>query len=157
MMINLMNTYLHCLNSLTTIYSDNLMTALDYTHFFTRFWVACADWTLGVLYASTLLRGEQGLHLITRAIDELRSSINSSPKPTVLWSAQYQQQSTSGTDALPAGLDRHVLRFPPASMDAAFDDAVFDHVKDIWEKVMGQSAGDFLVFQDRELYDDDDE
>jgi hypothetical protein len=40
-------------------------------------------------------------------------------------------------------------------MDLAFDDVVFDHVKDVWQKITGADAGDFLVFQDREVYDDD--
>jgi hypothetical protein len=41
-------------------------------------------------------------------------------------------------------------------MDLAFEDAMFDRVKDVWEKIMGDDAGEFLVFQDREVYDDDD-
>lgn len=113
--------------------------------------------TLGVLYASTLLGGEQGFNLIKKAVDTLLVAVDVSPKPTVLWSAQYQQQPTSGTDTLPADPDHRILRFPPASMDLAFDDSIFDCVKEVWEKIMGPSAGDFLVFQDREAYDDDDE
>jgi hypothetical protein len=40
-------------------------------------------------------------------------------------------------------------------MDLAFDDAVLDNVKSVWEKVTGQDGGEFLVFQDREMYMDD--
>jgi hypothetical protein len=54
------------------------------------------------------------------------------------------------------GDDEHVLRFPPPSTDLAFDDTVFDRVKDVWQKIMGGDVGEFLVFQDREIYDDDD-
>lgn len=50
----------------------------------------------------------------------------------------------------------HVLRFPPPSTDLAFDDEIFDHVKDVWEKIMSVEGGDFLIFQDREVYDDED-
>jgi hypothetical protein len=50
------------------------------------------------------------------------------------------------------------LRFPPPPPpDLAFNDAIFDRVKVIWEKIMGDAAGEFLVFQDREAYDDDDD
>jgi hypothetical protein len=93
--------------------------------------------------------------LIKKAVDALLAAVNVSPKPTVLWSVQYQQQPTSGTDTLPADPDHHILRFPPASMDLAFDDSIFDHVKEVWEKIVGPGAVDFLVFQDREAYDDD--
>jgi hypothetical protein len=59
-------------------------------------------------------------------------------------------------ESLPAHTSDHVLRFPPPPMDLAFDDTTFDHVKDVWKKIMGDDAGEFLVFQDREVYDDDD-
>jgi hypothetical protein len=109
------------------------------------------------LYASTLLEGQRGFDLIAKAIDTLLAKVDVSPIPTLLWSARYQQRPTSGTDTLPADTDEHTLRFPPASMDLAFDDSMFDCVKDVWEKIVGPDAGDFLVFQDREAYDEDDE
>jgi hypothetical protein len=40
-------------------------------------------------------------------------------------------------------------------MDLAFDDSMFERVKDVWENIMGGDAGEFLVFQDREVYDDE--
>lgn len=40
-------------------------------------------------------------------------------------------------------------------MDLAFDDSVLDQVKDVWQKITGGNDGEFLVFQDRETYDDD--
>ena len=40
-------------------------------------------------------------------------------------------------------------------MDLAFDDSMFDNVKAIWQNIMGEEGGEFLVFQDREVYDDD--
>jgi hypothetical protein len=49
------------------------------------------------------------------------------------------------------------LRFPPPSLDLAFEDCIFDNVKEVWQKVLGDEAGEFLVFKDREAYDDDDE
>jgi hypothetical protein len=40
-------------------------------------------------------------------------------------------------------------------MDLAFDDSMLDRVQDVWKKIMGEEAGEFLVFQDREVYDDE--
>lgn len=40
-------------------------------------------------------------------------------------------------------------------MDLAFDDKILDDVKEVWQKIVGEDAGEFLVFQDREQYDDD--
>jgi hypothetical protein len=40
-------------------------------------------------------------------------------------------------------------------MDLAFDDSMFDRVKNVWKKIVGEDAGEFLVFQDREVYDED--
>jgi hypothetical protein len=98
----------------------------------------------------------QGFELLSKAVDALLASVDVSPPPTSLWSTQYQQRPTSGTETLPMGDDEHVLRFPPPSTDLAFDDTVFDRVKDVWQKIMGGDVGEFLVFQDREIYDDDD-
>ncbi|KAH7090537.1 rab geranylgeranyl transferase escort protein-like protein [Paraphoma chrysanthemicola] len=109
-----------------------------------------------LLYASTSLSGERGSTLLTKAVGALLSSVDVSPTPSILWSAQYQQHATSGTERLQSGNDR-VLRFPPPSLDLAFEDAIFDNVKEVWQKVVGDEAGEFLVFKDRETYDDDEE
>ncbi|KAI8934746.1 hypothetical protein NX059_008434 [Plenodomus lindquistii] len=106
-----------------------------------------------VLYASTLLSGTAGSELLKKAVDALLSSVDLSPAPTVLWSVKYEQRPSSGSEPLPSG-DR-VLSFPPPSLDLAFDDSVLDNVKDVWQKVLGDDAGEFLLFQDREAYDDD--
>jgi len=103
-----------------------------------------------------MLSGEQGFELLAKAVDGLLSAVDCSPLPRILWSTQYQQQPSSGTESLPPEAEEHVVRFPPQSLDLAFDDSTFDHVKRVWEKIMGDEAGEFLVFQDREAYDDDD-
>ncbi|KAF1916800.1 GDP dissociation inhibitor [Ampelomyces quisqualis] len=108
-----------------------------------------------ILYASTSLSGTQGFALLTKAVNALLATVDVAPATSVLWSAQYQQRPTSGTDVLPTGNNDRVLRFPPPSTDPAFDDAMFARVKDVWEKVMDGDAGEFLLFQDREVYDDD--
>ena len=42
-------------------------------------------------------------------------------------------------------------------MDLAFDDSVLENVRKMWQKIVGNDGGEFLVFQDREAYADDDE
>jgi uncharacterized membrane protein len=101
------------------------------------------------------LNDERGFELLNKAVDSLLASVDVSSSPSVLWRTQYQQRPTSGSEQLPAEADGNILRFAPVSMDLAFDDAMFDRVKDVWQKIMGDDAGDFLVFQDREAYDDD--
>jgi uncharacterized membrane protein len=101
------------------------------------------------------LNDERGFELLNKAVDSLLASVDVSSSPSVLWRTQYQQRPTSGSEQLPAEADGNILRFAPVSMDLAFDDAMFDRVKDVWQKIMGDDAGGFLVFQDREAYDDD--
>jgi uncharacterized membrane protein len=101
------------------------------------------------------LSDKRGFELLNKAVDTLLASVDVSPSPTVLWRTQYQQRPTSGSEQLPAEADGNILRFPPVSMDLAFDDVMFDRVKDVWQKIVGDDASDFLVFQDRESYDDD--
>jgi len=100
------------------------------------------------------MSGRDGFALLQKAVDSLLSARDILPSPTILWSVEYQQQASSGSETLPTDTD-HVVRFPPPSMDLAFDDAVLDNVKEVWQKIVGDDAGEFLVFQDREVYDDD--
>jgi hypothetical protein len=111
----------------------------------------------GILYTSTSLSGQEGFELLKKAVDALLSTVDVSPTPSILWAVQYQQQASSGSEAVPNDTNEHFVRFPPQSLDLAFDDSTFDNVKEVWRKIMGADAGEFLVFQDREAYDDDDE
>ncbi|KAL6710670.1 Rab proteins geranylgeranyltransferase component A [Coniothyrium glycines] len=108
-----------------------------------------------ILYASTLLRGEAGQDLLQQAVAAFLSTLDITPTPSILWSVNYQQQPSSGSEELPVSADGHTLRFPPPSLDLAFDDAVLDNVRDVWQRIVGEDSGEFLVFQDREAYDDD--
>ncbi|KAJ4989323.1 rab protein geranylgeranyltransferase component a [Stagonosporopsis vannaccii] len=107
-----------------------------------------------ILYASTSLSSDKGFMLLTKAVDALLAAVEVTPHPDVLWSVKYRQRASSGADILPDGKGR-VLSFPPLSMDLAFDDAILDNIKGLWRKIVGEEGGDFLVFQDREHYDDD--
>jgi hypothetical protein len=88
------------------------------------------------------------------AIDALLEAIDVSSKPAVLWSAQYRQHASSGSETLPAD-SQQVLSFAPPSMDLAFNDSILDNVKAVWQKITGEEDGEFLIFQDREVYDDE--
>ncbi|KAF1836014.1 hypothetical protein BDW02DRAFT_617309 [Decorospora gaudefroyi] len=110
-----------------------------------------------ILYASTSLSGKDGLDLLQKANETLLSAVDIAPTANVLWSVKYQQQPSSGCESLAIGINDHVLRFPPPSFDLTFDDRVLDNVKDVWQKIVGEDTGDFLVFQDREAYTDEDE
>lgn len=105
---------------------------------------------LGVLYASTSFQGEPGTQLLKKAVDTLLSTVEVTPTPTVLWSLQFEQQSgvTSG-DQFNAS-NPHILRFPCSSTDPVFDDSVLDRVKEIWQKIVGNDVGDFLVYDDKD-------
>lgn len=110
-----------------------------------------------ILYASTSLNGEKGFHLLEQAVRELLSAVEVTPVPTALWSVRYEQHSSGATSPLPASNNEHILNFPPPSMDLAFDDSTLEQVREVWQKILGDHAGEFMVFQDREAVADDDE
>lgn len=110
-----------------------------------------------VLYASTQAIGDVGEQLLEKAVATLLASVDVTPTASVLWSARYQQTPSSGCEPLPGNAGANVIRFPAPSLDLAFDDAVLADVKEVWQKVAGEDAGEFLVFEDREVYDDDDD
>ena len=95
--------------------------------------------------------------LLQKAVDALLSCVDANPQPSILWSVRYQQQPSSGSESLPTGASDQVLHFPPPSLDLAFDDSVLENVRELWQKIVGDEGGEFLVFQDREAYADDDE
>lgn len=98
-----------------------------------------------------------GFKLLQQAVDALLSSVDVTPPPHILWSMRYQQQPSSGPESLPIRAGYRILQFPPPSMDLAFDDAVLDQVRELWQEIVSDDGGEFLVFQDREAYADSDE
>lgn len=79
----------------------------------------------------------------------------------VLWSLKYQQQSDFPTLAPEAEgeseMDPHIMCFPDPPLDLAFDDIILDHVKDAWQRIVGNAVNqdEFLKFEDREAVDED--
>lgn len=106
-----------------------------------------------ILYASTALSGDEGFDLLQKAVQALLSAVGTTPPPSILWTVKYQQQPSSGSESI--SINDHVLRFPPPALDLAFDDSILDNVKNVWQQIMGEDTSDFLVFQDREAYEDD--
>ncbi|KAL2842239.1 GDP dissociation inhibitor-domain-containing protein [Aspergillus pseudoustus] len=111
-----------------------------------------------VLYGSVNIPGQQGQSLIADAVDKLLKS-SSGPDAQVLWSLRYTQLGRAvGCDTSPANnVLGNVIRFPPPSLDLAFDDSIIDLVKDAWTIIMGDDASPehFMKFEDRESYDDE--
>lgn len=83
--------------------------------------------------------------------------VDATPSPTLLWSLQYEHHPSIATSLLPATDSGNVLKFPPPPSDLAFDDAILGRVKGVWQTIIGDDAGEFLTFEDREAYGDDDE
>ncbi|KAF2277601.1 FAD/NAD(P)-binding domain-containing protein [Westerdykella ornata] len=110
-----------------------------------------------VLYASTSLTGESGFQLLKIAVDTLLHTVDIMPRPTVLWSMQFEQRSSSSDEPAPAVGDQHVLKLPSSPLDLAFDDDVLDRVKSVWQQIVGEDGREFLVFEDREANADDNE
>lgn len=108
-----------------------------------------------ILYASTSLSGNDGFQLLHLATNALLSSASITPVPAVLWSVQYDKRAGAESGVLPTHASDLALVFPPVPLDLASVDSVLDHVKGAWQKIMGNEAGEFLVFADRETYDDD--
>ncbi|KAL4805808.1 hypothetical protein BDV18DRAFT_13358 [Aspergillus unguis] len=111
-----------------------------------------------VLYGSISIPGEQGQSLIDSAIEKLLQS-SADPGAKSLWSLRYTQLGRAvGSGTRPANtISGNIIKFPPPSLDLAFDDSTLDLVKDAWAIVMGDEAStdEFMKFEDRESYDDD--
>ncbi|KAL4786025.1 GDP dissociation inhibitor [Aspergillus varians] len=112
-----------------------------------------------VLYGSVSIPGQQGQSLIEGAVEKLLQS-SAGLDAKILWSLRYTQlgQAAVGGETRPTNVvSDNIIRFPPPSLDLAFDDCTIDLVKDAWTIVMGDEASseEFMKFEDREAYDDD--
>ena len=85
--------------------------------------------------------------------------------PNVLWSMRYEQLvgdsnvSNDGAEDFEVSDSDSLLRFPTASLDLALDDTLLENVKNVWQKIVGGNAGNFMEFEDREgvLFESDNE
>jgi hypothetical protein len=120
--------------------------------------------TIGVIYGSVSISGQEGQGLLQKAVGLLLESFaDSGDEPTVLWRLCFTQiGSLDLTDSVDkihrSSTSDQVLFFPPPSLDLAFDDEVVESVRAGWKAVAGDEAhddNDFMKFEDREDYDDD--
>jgi hypothetical protein len=101
------------------------------------------------------LSGDGGFQLLQQATNLLLSSSNDTLPSALLWTLQYEQRAGAGSSVLLTHADNHAVVLPPVPLDLATVDSVLDHVQEAWQRIMGDGAGEFLVFADRETYDDD--
>ncbi|KAI9841236.1 MAG: Rab proteins geranylgeranyltransferase component A [Sclerophora amabilis] len=129
-----------------------------------------------VLYASMLASHSSSYTVLDHAIRALLDTVQEDVPPEILYSLRYTQHgssvgqqvgklrdpsSTPSNPSTPNDSSR-VLFFPLPSLDLAFDDNILDHVKDTWKKIMSDtgegcegSEDEFMVFEDREDFGDD--
>lgn len=119
--------------------------------------------SIGVIYGSIAIPGQEGQRLLETAINHLLNSFSDATgKPTVLWSMRFTQVGTlNDASASPilykSTKSDQILYFAPPSLDLAFDDNIVESVRECWKAILGEEAQDdtFMTFEDRETYDDD--
>jgi hypothetical protein len=101
--------------------------------------------------------------LLEQAVETLLSCLKMEPIPTILWSLRYEQHypsmqpPQSSAPSHPWPLDKRILVLPSTSLDLVLDDSVLDKVKGVWQTIIGDEAGEFMKFDDREATGTDDE
>lgn len=111
----------------------------------------------GIFYASVIGAGSTATELLNVAVNSVLQTFQQDPRPSVLWSLQYEQRSAPSagiteSSTSPAQDEHHFLRFPTYPNGVAFDDSMLDTVKARWRQIMGDAADEstFMVFEDRE-------
>ncbi|KAF2434865.1 hypothetical protein EJ08DRAFT_627082 [Tothia fuscella] len=105
-----------------------------------------------VIYAST--SGKQEINAL--AVDCLLRQVAAEPVPKVLWTMQYEQHAGSWQED-EAVEHEGVITMKPSSLDLVFDENILSEVESAWKKVLGDDAGTFLTFEDRNSVGDDDD
>ncbi|KAI0839580.1 GDP dissociation inhibitor-domain-containing protein [Hypoxylon sp. FL0890] len=113
-----------------------------------------------VIYLTTLA-APQSAHRLESALDALLFAATppDSPKPVCLYKLQYEQSLSPRESSRTTSGNISTFAFPSPSLNLAFDDSCLGAVEDAWKLVMGQDASEneYMVFQDREGVDDDNE
>ena len=121
--------------------------------------IAANQYSIGVIYASTLQSGPQGFELLELAMQNFFMALAEEKRPTVLWKLQYsQRQPAQEYESRPkVTINDGVISFAESSTDLAFDDSILIDVREAWNKISSDAAG-FMQFEDREVgaYDDED-
>jgi len=108
-----------------------------------------------VVYATT--RGSN--ELLNQAVSRLIALADESLSPQSLWNLRYEHIDQIAPTRVDGATFADTIVFPAPSNDLAFDEAVLDHVKAAWLKIMGDTARgeDFLRFEDRNPVGDEDD
>lgn len=93
------------------------------------------------------------------------------PKPDILWSLHYSQIGSLTTDQNGRGSsftpdrpksdplnDSRIILLHDLNLGLALEDSVLSNVKAAWEQIVGEdTGGGFMMFEDRDGMDEDDE
>ena len=95
--------------------------------------------------------------LLNYAVKRLIASTKDDPKPEVLWSMHYQQSYDPSTIVM--STHPNVVQLPSVAPSFVLEDDILRDVRAAYESIMGDNAGSFMNFDDREgagtLGDDD--
>jgi Rab proteins geranylgeranyltransferase component A len=93
------------------------------------------------------------------ALEGLLAASGEPETPVCLYQLYYEQGVSDGPLVPAADAVRKEFYFPSPSLNLAFKDEDLDAVKTAWKLVMGDEANedDYMVFDDREGADADDE
>jgi len=115
-----------------------------------------------VVYGSTAATDEHSRARLDEAVNKLVSTSNEDRTPSILWSMSYTLRGTSishRTSMYHAqDASGHIMSFPPASLDLAFDDDLIDGVEAVWKKIVASESDEvkFMQFEEREAVEEDD-
>ena len=158
-MIQLTNTYLHCLITLednNLWQSDDASPVCNFIYF--QLYESVADLIKGVLYISTLAIGN-AKERIDAAVSAFIASFEEQSTVEKLYNLFYVQS----TNKVQATSKDGIYTMASSSLDLAFDDATLDSVEDAWKSTLteDEDVSSFMTFEVREQMhgedDDDDE
>ncbi|KAI2468162.1 GDP dissociation inhibitor [Annulohypoxylon bovei var. microspora] len=112
-----------------------------------------------VIYLATLATPQSTTRLAS-ALDALLSAATpaDAPESTCLYKLQYEQSVSPREPSRATRGSTSTFAFPSPSLGLAFDDGCLDTVKDAWKLVVGDDCTEeYMVFEDREGADDDEE
>ncbi|KAI1472552.1 GDP dissociation inhibitor [Daldinia caldariorum] len=113
-----------------------------------------------VIYLTTLATSQSAQRLESALNDLIAAATPSeSPAPVSLYKLQYEQTLSAREPSVTTNEETRSFAFPSPSLSLTFDDGCLGPVKEAWKLVMGDKASEteYMVFQDREGVDDDDD
>jgi hypothetical protein len=104
-----------------------------------------------------MLATPQASHILNVALTALLQAVTPSANP--LYKLYYEQTTSARQSQVTSLRSAAVFEFPSPSLSLSFDDSSLDPVKEAWKLVMKDEASEdaYMVFEDREGMDDDDD